>query len=386
MRVLRGPLAGRNVDAPGVGRSLEVLDTLFREREDGAGLYEPGVLANVVAEVLDGAALEELMVRHIVPVASGRQPDTARCKAVFLQRLANRGGQDVVTEEVFLFPRISFGLLRVLVIERAAERDARLIGLAGHIVDIGREGVAKFQRLLHVLVMIGEHPDAAFDDVRRGAVGLEDGREYAVLQPACEEFRIGGFVLALHVAAQVVAPVTVQHIRSRGGEFRQIAEHLPFDVSIAGKAQLIAVAAQTAPAVVNHRTDSFFGRLAAVHPDFVVEKDMVEPEGVAQARHIAALFVLLPVEPPEIHALPLQRMNHAVEIGIRPGTLVEAVRYSGVIARLGGSAINRLATLVDKTLRSVVIICTGDIVSHKSRIHFFPRYDADGRMQVEGGL
>ena len=113
---------------------------------------------------------------------------------------------------------------------------------------------------------------------------------------------------------------------------------------------------------------------------------MVEPEGIAQAGHVAALLVLLPVEPPEIDALPLQRMDDAVEVGVRPGLLVKAVWNGRMVARLGGSAIDRLSALVYEALRPVVIVRTGDVIGHEGRIDFFPRDNADGGMQVQRGL
>ena len=177
------------------------------------------------------------------------------------------------------------------------------------------------------------------------------------------------------MAAQIVAPVAVEHVGSGGGEFRQITQHFPLDEGVTGEAQLVAMAAQAAPTVVDERTLGLFGGQAAGTADLVVEEGMVQPEGVAQARHILAFLPLLPVQPPEIHALLLQGMQHGVEIGIGPGTLVHAERHAGMIA-----VAFHIAT------GAVIVVGTREIILHESRIHLLPHYDTGGRVQVQGGL
>ena len=90
--------------------------------------------------------------------------------------------------------------------------------------------------------------------VLRG-VGLEDRGEYAVLEPAGIGLGIGvaGVFLLHHMAANVVAPVAIAHIGSCSREVRKELKHRPFVIRIAGETQLIAVAAEAAPTVIDQR-------------------------------------------------------------------------------------------------------------------------------------
>ena len=68
--------------------------------------------------------------------------------------------------------------------------------------------------------------------------------------------------------------------------------------------------AQTAPAMINHRP--------GLPARGVFKESMIEPESVAEPFHIVALRPLLPVQPPEINALLLQRVQHCFKITLRP--------------------------------------------------------------------
>ena len=65
--------------------------------------------------------------------------------------------------------------------------------------------------------------------------------------------------------------------------------------------------AQSAPAVEDERT-----MIRTVQAHVVVEH-MVAPECLSQSLHVLACQVLLPVEPPEVHALFLTGTDDAVE-------------------------------------------------------------------------
>ena len=61
--------------------------------------------------------------------------------------------------------------------------------------------------------------------------------------------------------------------------------------------------AQSAPTVVEHRS-----RFAvALH---VGERSIVDPPGVAEVRKLLVVAPLLPVEPPEVDAVLLHRVQH----------------------------------------------------------------------------
>ncbi len=78
-------------------------------------------------------------------------------------------------------------------------------------------------------------------------------------------------------------------------------------MGVAGEANLIAVAAQTTPSVVNHRT-----AVGTVLVHFIKEH-MVAPEGLTQVGSMLAGKPLLPIEPPEVHALFLFGTDNGVE-------------------------------------------------------------------------
>ena len=126
------------------------------------------------------------------------------------------------------------------------------------------------------------------------------------------------------MAAKVVTPIAVQHIGSSCRELRQVAKNLPLNLRIPGETYLVAMASKAAPTVINHRSGRILRCFPASHTHFVVKENMVSPEGIAKLRHIAAKLVLLPVQPPEIHAHLLHRVENGVEICVRPCFLVDA--------------------------------------------------------------
>ena len=206
-------------------------------------------------------------------------------------------------------------------------------------------------------------------------MGLEDGGEDSFLQPAGVEFRIGlVHALRLLVTAYVVAPPGIAYVGCLRGEFRQISQHLPGGVGISRKTYLITVAAYAAPAMVDHRTGSILA-LAGAAAGQVVPEGIVEPEGVAEALDVFAFAELLPVEPPEIHSLLLDGMQHGVEVGIRPLLLVHAE------GDVGGGAVG-----LEVVLRAVVVAGAGEVIRLEALVGLFEDLQAGCRVQVEGGL
>ena len=152
-------------------------------------------------------------------------------------------------------------------------------------------------------------------------MGLEYRREDRVLQPAREQLLVGGLdACGQHVSADVVTPVAVAYVRVGRGEVGQERQTLPCGEDVARECRLVSVRAQSAPAMIDHRP--FVGRELAV-----AEKGVVEPERIAYRRHILALLPLLPVEPPEVDALPLQRVQDGLEVAVGPLLLAYAERY-----------------------------------------------------------
>ena len=141
-----------------------------------------------------------------------------------------------------------------------------------------------------------------------GAVAAHNGQEGAELHPAGIEFAVEHVaIMDKHVSAQVVAPITVAYVRSGAIEVRLVVERSPGGVGVAREAYLIAMVAQTTPTMVEHGT--MFGLRAKL----VVEDAVVEPPCVAERWDAIVLQLLLPIEPPEIHTLLLEREKHLVE-------------------------------------------------------------------------
>ena len=385
------PLAGNDEETLHVAAFLEGGEVLIGQRKDGAGLHVPGVLVQGVGQRKGLTPAVQLAGGHVVPVIALGQPDGAGSQAgKGIYRLADDGSQNVVAEHELLPHGVGFLVLGVVVVHGTRHADAGIIGLAGGVVDVGREGIAQADGLPHgvgVLRRIG--PDAALDVGALGGMGLENGREHAVLQPAGEDFRLVGLSQDL-MAADVVAPVTVTYVGGSGGEIRQEGEGLPGVVAVSGEADLVAVAAQAAPAVIDHGTRGLFGAEAAGAPHFVIEEGVVEPEGVAQALDVFALLPLLPVQPPEIHALALQRVDDAVEVGIGPGLLVDAEGHGAQLPFLRGAVLaglgvtpeveERVPFVVLIALRAVVVLRAGKIILHEAFVAVLVGLDARSGM------
>ncbi len=122
------------------------------------------------------------------------------------------------------------------------------------------------------------------------------------LHPARIQLRIHR---ARHVAANVVAPVGVAHVRRRRRKPRLELERVPHRNRVAGKPNLVAMVAQPAPAMEQQRPFALPLLVGKVH--------VVQPPRRHHTRHLR-LLLLLPVQPPEVDALLLQRMVHQVHI------------------------------------------------------------------------
>ena len=103
------------------------------------------------------------------------------------------------------------------------------------------------------------------------------------------------------------------------------------------------MASESTPTVINHSAWCLVSKRRC-HPFLVAEESIVEKESVAEVRVVLAVFPLLPVKPPEIHAVVLERVDDAVEEGVSPFYLVDAERNCG-----------RRAVFTDVALRTVII-------------------------------
>ena len=100
--------------------------------------------------------------------------------------------------------------------------------------------------------MVRENPETLLHAHVLGGMCFEYRHEHSVLKPACVEFRIGFmYTFGLHVASDVVSPVSITYISRGRRKIGKITEHFPGGVGVAGEAQLVAMASDASPAVVD---------------------------------------------------------------------------------------------------------------------------------------
>ena len=88
---------------------------------------------------------------------------------------------------------------------------------------------------------------------------------------------------------------------------------------VPGEADLVAVIAEAAPAVEDQRP-------VQALPLHVGEEDVVQPPGGVEARD-RGVAPLLPVQPPEVHALPLEGVDHVGEVRLREVLVLDLERH-----------------------------------------------------------
>ena len=128
-------------------------------------------------------------------------------------------------------------------------------------------------------------------------------REYAKLHPSREEFGIVGITSYVldHVSAEIVSPVGISDVRGSGCEIRFESEGREVDECVAGETDLVAMTAETAPAVED------YGTPVGTSPLHIVEEYMITPHCLAETVDAVVHEFLLPVEPPEVYALFFER-------------------------------------------------------------------------------
>ena len=208
----------------------------------------------------------------------------------------------VVAEHVLVAVGVSLLVLGVVVVHRAAERQGVVVGAARHAIYIRCELVAlAYYVVQDVALVVGEHPRLLVQSGVLRRVGAQDRAERAELHPAYVHLGVDG--VGAHVSAHIMTPVAVEHVRRCRIEVRLEVERFPAYYGVAREANLIAVVAQSAPTVVEHR--SCFA--VALH---VGERSIVDPPGVAEIGELLVVAPLLPVEPPEVDAVLLHRVQH----------------------------------------------------------------------------
>ena len=282
---------------------IEILHRVAVHGQDGARTYVNRIFVQRESPLDGTSSVEHRSGLPLIPFPLG-EPDL-HGRIALLARRGDRRYEDVVAEEVLVAEGIGFRGLGPLVVHRPAERNPLVVGLAGHGVDIGCERITLADGAAQDVGMLrGEVPDLLFQSGALGRVGAHDGAQGAELHPA--DVKFGVDAVGHVVSSDVVAPISVEDVRGSGVEVGLEVERSPRDGGVARKSDLIAVVAQPAPAVVEHRAHI----AALLH---VAEKYVVEPPCVAQPLDGGVGGLLLPVEPPEIHPVTLHRRQDAAE-------------------------------------------------------------------------
>ena len=132
-----------------------------------------------------------------------------------------------------------------------------------------------------------------------------DGREDPILIPSRFQLVVSS---SLHVPANIMAPPAVTDVGGRVGKIRLEGKALPGNHRVSRKTYGVTVGAHPCITRKSHRTLSLSG---AVQKVIVVQ----HPEGV-KPLHLG-VGSLLPVKPPEIHALILHGMMNLLEINLQ---------------------------------------------------------------------
>ncbi len=205
--------ARSNIKTKSIVLLLKILYTFRRHRDYRTGLDKPCVLSYGIMECPDGTSPDHFAVSHIIPVISGREPHCSLSKAGFLvRRTAYSSGKDIVTEHILLLPCVGIVILRIIIIHRTAHGNSCIICLTGSIVDVRRKGITEFKGILHISIVLREHPESSLNDVGACAMSLEQWREHSVLKPSCIKLGIRKVLRPLHMASQVMAPVSIADI------------------------------------------------------------------------------------------------------------------------------------------------------------------------------
>ena len=204
-------------------------------------------------------------------------------------------------------------LTRVVVVDRAHRSDALTRRAARPRVQVRHQPVTQPQVRLHRGARVTRvAPRLLRGEARVRRVQAVDGGEAAQLEPARRHRVVAA---AHHVPSDVVGPPEVADVGGRGREARLEAQGVPADDRVPGEAHRGAVARGVGEAREGHWAATLHatvGRRALAARVEVV--DVVEhPQRVQAGNRRGA--ALLPVQPPEVHALVLQGVVEAREIG-----------------------------------------------------------------------
>ena len=172
-----------------------------------------------------------------------------------------------------------------------------------HGIEIRDHAVTQAQKIFrHVAHIRTIAPRLAHIELIDGAVQTADRRKGSPLHPASIQLII---LNTLHVTADIMAPPCIADIIRSRGEIRLEIQRLPRNVGVSGEAHGIPMGAGARIAREGQRAQTV--------PGGIHKMEMIQhPQGI-QPLH-ARLLALLPVQPPEVHALLLHGMQHILKV------------------------------------------------------------------------
>ena len=271
----------------------------FGENGDAVGRAVCDKFFSAFADAVD-------VPREEVCPDSLRQPDGRFTQPVFAAVLGDRCDQKLLTEAVFVRVTVAFPAFGVLVVERLAERKPLGCGAVIAGIEIGNHAVAQAQGVGGKLTdsvfvcpwLFGEHGGV-------GAMHPVDGIEHAELQEA--QVKLVIFFPEV-MPADIVTPPTVAAVCGGCGEIGHQAQGCPRNGGVTRETDGVAVRADARIAGHNQRV--------AVARGMVEVMEMVErPERIQSV--LGGGSALLPVDPPEVHAVLLEGMMQDAEVSLQ---------------------------------------------------------------------
>ena len=214
-------------------------------RNDASRLHVHGNLAERETTHQGCGSLQTCSGIPLDPV-SGREPDGLLSElGTLCHWLRYRIGEDAIAEHVFVLCVVRFGSFGPVIVERPQESNTRIVSFSGFGVDVGLHRIATHETLPHqVRVGLGICPDAPLRFRILSGVSPQDGAENSPLNPAQVKLRFNRTRL---VAANVMAPIRVSHVRCRCREIGLKCERVPDGNGVTRKADLVTMVAQSAP-------------------------------------------------------------------------------------------------------------------------------------------
>ena len=293
------PQGGGVVDAVGVGFQLG-------QGQDSAGFGQHRDILHAAVQPQLAAAVVDTAVKEVEPLAFRQPGFKGGGPRFFVHRGGDGAGDQLGAEIVFVGHLVGLGPFGLQVVHGADQRLALAAGVVVHGVQVGHQLMPQPQIALHHRFGDGVIVPGLFPG--KGAVRAvqpHNGREHAELHPAGGQLVVP---VALHMAADVVAPPAIACVAGVGGEIGLEGQGFPGDDGVPREAHRIPMAADAGV------TGEGQPPLALPH---TVQKVVVvqHPERV-QARDLRP-GALLPVHPPEVHSGLLVGVVEVLEIRLQ---------------------------------------------------------------------